>query len=272
MAPLLSFHDINKKSYAYLIAIEAYIYFLGSAFFPWKIFNNVPIVNSLQFCDRFLVYLYIVPVIILIQFSRKHFKLGVFITFLLISISFGQITRNYMHYNGPSLTTQSYEAIGKVTGKIDKQDIKLNKQSFYYDYFPSSMPSSYRGNKYMSANGRKFVIRPQIKGSNGVVSTDKRSLNNGIRLNPQRGIVSNRPLILPVLGYRGLNYQTFVNGHRVGNYVHGMNLALNIRSLKQSDNIAVKYNNPVVYSWMVVGALIYDLFLLLYLIDYTKKS
>lgn len=265
-----------KSCYWHLLIIEAYIYLLCSSFFPWRLFNNVPVVNCLQFSNRFQTYLCVIPVIILAQFTKKHYKLGISVAFLLIIIWLGQATQNYISYTGPVITDRSYESVGRVTGNLSKEDLRINapagKPMYYYDYYPSSMPNTYRTTWQMSAQGRKTILDQQIKGSDDAVRINKQSINNGIQIKPKQDVYSDRSLILPVLGYRGLKYQTFVNGHRVGNHLDKMNLAIDAHTLKRSDKVVVIFKNPPIYSWIVVAALMYDLLLLVYLKFTSSKT
>lgn len=181
----------------------------------------------------------------------------------------GQAVKNYISYTENVISNQSYASVGRVTGNLSKIDLKLNTQAgkpmFYYDYYPSSMPVKYRETWLMSDQGRKTILNQQIKGSDSAVRVSKHSINNGIQIKPLQKIRSNTSLILPVLGYKGLKYQTFINGHQVTNHIQGMNLAINAHSLSQSNNITIMFKNPPIYAWIVIISLVYDLLLVAYL-------
>ena len=256
----------NKKScYIQLLVIEVYIYILGSSIFPWKLFSAVPLVNNLQFPERFQGYLYIIPVLMLANLTKKHFKLGVIMMLLLTIVGSAIFIKLYSQDHSILLNNSNYASVGKVAGKLNREDISVNQDYYYYDYYPSAMPDSYRGTWRMSNKGREALINPKIKGSNKAVEIDKKSINNGIQINACHDIRSNSDLILPVLGYKGLKYQTAINGRNISNHIDGMNLAINTHKLNTKDKITVKFNNPLIYSWMIVIALLYDLALVIYL-------
>lgn len=249
-----------------------YIYILGSGIFPWKLFNAVPLVNDLQFPERFQIYLYVIPVLMLADLTKKHFKLGIIIMLFLTIVGSVIVIKSYFQTSCVSLNNNNYASVGKVAGKLHKNDIRINQDFYYYDYYPSAMPNSYRGTWYMSSKGRESLINPKIKGSNKAVEIDKKSINNGIQISAQHDIKSNSDIILPVLGYKGLSYQTAINGHNVSNHIDGMNLAINAHKLNPQDKITVKFHNPLIYSWMIAIALLYDLALIIYLRFITLKS
>lgn len=185
---------------------------------------------------------------------------------LFMIVGLGQIIKDYTSYKGASLTMQSYRAIGKVSSKLTMNEKKFNNGYYYYDYYPSTMPTSYRNYIYVSTKGRKFLLNPQIKGLHNEVKVQKKSINNGIQIKLQHKISDNNGLlILPILGYKGLNYQTFINGRIVPNYIYKMNLAINKHRLNKSDTITVMYKNPWIYFYMIIISLIYDLYLIGYL-------
>lgn len=262
----------NKSYYIQLLIIEIYIYILGSGIFPWKLFNAVPLVNDLQFPERFQIYLYVIPVLMLADLTKKHFKLGIIIMLFLTIVGSVIVIKSYFQTSCVSLNNNNYASVGKVAGKLHKNDIRINQDFYYYDYYPSAMPNSYRGTWYMSSKGRESLINPKIKGSNKAVEIDKKSINNGIQISAQHDIKSNSDIILPVLGYKGLSYQTAINGHNVSNHIDGMNLAINAHKLNPQDKITVKFHNPLIYSWMIAIALLYDLALIIYLRFITLKS
>lgn len=262
----------NKSYYIQLLIIEIYIYILGSGIFPWKLFNAVPLVNDLQFPERFQIYLYVIPVLMLADLTKKHFKLGIIIMLFLTIVGSVIVIKSYFQTSCVSLNNNNYASVGKVAGKLHKNDIRINQDFYYYDYYPSAMPNSYRGTWYMSSKGRESLINPKIKGSNKAVEIDKKSINNGIQISAQHDIKSNSDIILPVLGYKGLSYQTAINGRNVSNHIDGMNLAINAHKLNPQDKITVKFHNPLIYSWMIAIALLYDLALIIYLRFITLKS
>lgn len=262
----------NKSYYIQLLIIEIYIYILGSGIFPWKLFNAVPLVNNLQFPERFQIYLYVIPVLMLADLTKKHFKLGIIIMLFLTIVGSVIVIKSYFQTSCVSLNNNNYASVGKVAGKLHKNDIRINQDFYYYDYYPSAMPNSYRGTWYMSSKGRESLINPKIKGSNKAVEIDKKSINNGIQISAQHDIKSNSDIILPVLGYKGLSYQTAINGRNVSNHIDGMNLAINAHKLNPQDKITVKFHNPLIYSWMIAIALLYDLALIIYLRFITLKS
>lgn len=262
----------NKSYYIQLLIIEIYIYILGSGIFPWKLFNAVPLVNDLQFPERFQIYLYVIPVLMLADLTKKHFKLGIIIMLFLTIVGSVIVIKSYFQTSCVSLNNNNYASVGKVAGKLHKNDIRINQDFYYYDYYPSAMPNSYRGTWCMSSKGRESLINPKIKGSNKAVEIDKKSINNGIQISAQHDIKSNSDIILPVLGYKGLSYQTAINGRNVSNHIDGMNLAINAHKLNPQDKITVKFHNPLIYSWMIAIALLYDLALIIYLRFITLKS
>lgn len=262
----------NKSYYIQLLIIEIYIYILGSGIFPWKLFNAVPLVNDLQFPERFQIYLYVIPVLMLADLTKKHFKLGIIIMLFLTIVGSVIVIKSYFQTSCVSLNNNNYASVGKVAGKLHKNDIRINQDFYYYDYYPSAMPNSYRGTWYTSSKGRESLINPKIKGSNKAVEIDKKSINNGIQISAQHDIKSNSDIILPVLGYKGLSYQTAINGRNVSNHIDGMNLAINAHKLNPQDKITVKFHNPLIYSWMIAIALLYDLALIIYLRFITLKS
>lgn len=262
----------NKSYYIQLLIIEIYIYILGSGIFPWKLFNAVPLVNDLQFPERFQIYLYVIPVLMLADLTKKHFKLGIIIMLFLTIVGSVIVIKSYFQTSCVSLNNNNYASVGKVAGKLHKNDIRINQDFYYYDYYPSAMPNPYRGTWYMSSKGRESLINPKIKGSNKAVEIDKKSINNGIQISAQHDIKSNSDIILPVLGYKGLSYQTAINGRNVSNHIDGMNLAINAHKLNPQDKITVKFHNPLIYSWMIAIALLYDLALIIYLRFITLKS
>lgn len=262
----------NKSYYIQLLIIEIYIYILGSGIFPWKLFNAVPLVNDLQFPERFQIYLYVIPVLMLADLTKKHFKLGIIIMLFLTIVGSVIVIKSYFQTSCVSLNNNNYASVGKVAGKLHKNDIRINQDFYYYDYYPSAMPNPYRGTWRMSSKGRESLINPKIKGSNKAVEIDKKSINNGIQISAQHDIKSNSDIILPVLGYKGLSYQTAINGRNVSNHIDGMNLAINAHKLNPQDKITVKFHNPLIYSWMIAIALLYDLALIIYLRFITLKS
>lgn len=271
----LAYHKENIKSalVSPLTLLALYVCLLTTHYFPWKLFNHVPLVNSLQNANlRFPPVLFIIAAIFISQTQGKNIRrnykiLSLLSIFVVLFCTVLSTYRNHK-FNIP-LNDGTYEKVTLIAGNYNKEEQHIN-QLMYYDYYPYGVSSSLKNGIYLSKKGRKLVLNPTIKSGETQVPIKKVAINNGVNITPKESLTSKTSKItLPMLGYKSLNYQVRVNGKNVPYTIDGLYLAIHQHHLSRSDVITVMFHNPTVYTWLMVIALIYVVLLISVLVYLT---
>lgn len=267
---IVSFLTYHKKSIrsaftSPLTLLILYVCFLCT-YFPWKLFNHVPLVNNLQFAYvRFSPILFIIAAILISQtqgksISRTYKILGV-LAILMILLSPALLIHRTRKINLP-FNADTYKAVTLVMGSYNKEEQHVN-QDMYYDYYPYGVSSSLKNGIFLSKKGQRIVWNPTIKSGKNQIPIKKVAINNGVNITPKKSLTSTTGKItLPMLGYKSLNYQVRVNGKNVSYTINGLYLAIHQHHLSRSDVITVMFHNPTIYTWLMVIALIYVVLLI----------
>lgn len=274
---IVSFLTYHKKSIrsaftSPLTLLILYVCFLCT-YFPWKLFNHVPLVNNFQFTDvRFSPILFIIAAIFISQtqgksISRTYKILGV-LAILMILLSTALLIYQTRKINFP-FNADTYKAVTLVKGSYNKEEQHIN-QDMYYDYYPYGVSSSLKNGIFLSKKGQRIVWNPTIKSGKNQIPIKKVAINNGVNITPKKSLTSTTGKItLPMLGYKSLNYQVRVNGKNVSYTINGLYLAIHQHHLSRSDVITVMFHNPTIYTWLMVIALIYVVLLISVLVYLT---
>ena len=274
---IVSFLTYHKKSIrsaftSPLTLLILYVCFLCT-YFPWKLFNHVPLVNNFQFPDvRFSPILFIIAAIFISQtqgksISRTYKILGV-LAILMILLSTPILIHRDRKSNLP-FNADTYKAVTLVMGSYNKEEQHVN-QDMYYDYYPYGVSSSLKNDIFLSKKGQRIVWNPTIKSGKNQIPIKKVAINNGVNITPKKSLTSTTGKItLPMLGYKSLNYQVRVNGKNVSYTINGLYLAIHQHHLSRSDVITVMFHNPTIYTWLMVIALIYVVLLISVLVYLT---
>lgn len=274
---IVSFLTYHKKSIrsaftSPLALLILYVCFLCT-YFPWKLFNHVPLVNDFQMADfRFLPILFIIAAIFISQtqgksISRTYKILGV-LAILMILLSTALLIHRDRKINFP-FDADTYKAVTLVMGSYNKEEQHVN-QDMYYDYYPYGVSSSLKNGFFLSKKGQRIVWNPTIKSGKNQIPIKKVAINNGVNITPKKSLTSTTGKItLPMLGYKSLNYQVRVNGKNVSYTINGLYLAIHQHHLSRSDVITVMFHNPTIYTWLMVIALIYVVLLISVLVYLT---
>lgn len=276
---IVSFLTYHKKSIrsaftSPLTLLILYVCFLCT-YFPWKLFNHVPLVNNFQFAYvRFSPILFIIAAIFISQtqgtsISRTYKKLGVLaILMILLSTALLILIPRALKINFP-FNADTYKAVTLVMGSYNKEEQHVN-QDMYYDYYPYGVSSSLKNGIFLSKKGQRIVWNPTIKSGKNQIPIKKVAINNGVNITPKKSLTSTTGKItLPMLGYKSLNYQVRVNGKNVSYTINGLYLAIHQHHLSRSDVITVMFHNPTIYTWLMVIALIYVVLLISVLVYLT---
>lgn len=276
---IVSFLTYHKKSIrsaftSPLTLLILYVCFLCT-YFPWKLFNHVPLVNNFQFAYvRFSPILFIIAAIFISQtqgksISRTYKKLGVLaILMILLSTALLILIPRARKINFP-FNADTYKAVTLVMGSYNKEEQHVN-QDMYYDYYPYGVSSSLKNGIFLSKKGQRIVWNPTIKSGKNQIPIKKVAINNGVNITPKKSLTSTTGKItLPMLGYKSLNYQVRVNGKNVSYTINGLYLAIHQHHLSRSDVITVMFHNPTIYTWLMVIALIYVVLLISVLVYLT---
>lgn len=274
---IVSFLTYHKKSIrsaftSPLTLLILYVCFLCT-YFPWKLFNHVPLVNNFQFAYvRFSPILFIIAAILISQtqgksISRTYKILGV-LAILMILLSPALLIHRTRKINLP-FNADTYKAVTLVMGSYNKEEQHVN-QDMYYDYYPYGVSSSLKNGIFLSKKGQRIVWNPTIKSGKNQIPIKKVAINNGVNITPKKSLTSTTGKItLPMLGYKSLNYQVRVNGKNVSYTINGLYLAIHQHHLSRSDVITVMFHNPTIYTWLMVIALIYVVLLISVLVYLT---
>lgn len=274
---IVSFLTYHKKSIrsaftSPLTLLILYVCFLCT-YFPWKLFNHVPLVNNFQFAFvRFSPILFIIAAILISQtqgksISRTYKILGV-LAILMILLSPALLIHRTRKINLP-FNADTYKAVTLVMGSYNKEEQHVN-QDMYYDYYPYGVSSSLKNGIFLSKKGQRIVWNPTIKSGKNQIPIKKVAINNGVNITPKKSLTSTTGKItLPMLGYKSLNYQVRVNGKNVSYTINGLYLAIHQHHLSRSDVITVMFHNPTIYTWLMVIALIYVVLLISVLVYLT---
>lgn len=273
---LLTYNKENIKSalHSPLVLLALYTCFLSTHYFPWKLFNHVPLVNCLQNANfRFPIVLLIITTIFISQTQGKDiqrtYKVLSILAVFMISFSAFLLIHRIHAVNLLPLNDDTYKKVTLVTGHYNKNEQHVN-QLMYYDYYPSGVPSSFKRTYVLSEKGRKMVLNPTIKSGKAQVPIKKVAINNGVNITPKGSLTSKTgKVILPMLGYKSLHYQIMVNGKKVPYTIDGLYLAIHQHHLSRSDVITVMFHNPTIYTWLMVIALIYVVLLISVLVYLT---
>lgn len=276
---IVSFLTYHKKSIrsaftSPLTLLILYVCFLCT-YFPWKLFNHVPLVNNFQFAYvRFSPILFIIAAIFISQtqgksISRTYKKLGVLaILMILLSTALLILIPRARKINFP-FNADTYKAVTLIMGSYNKEEQHVN-QDMYYDYYPYGVSSSLKNGIFLSKKGQRIVWNPTIKSGKNQIPIKKVAINNGVNITPKKSLTSTTGKItLPMLGYKSLNYQVRVNGKNVSYTINGLYLAIHQHHLSRSDVITVMFHNPTIYTWLMVIALIYVVLLISVLVYLT---
>lgn len=277
---IVSFLTYHKKSIrsaftSPLTLLILYVCFLCT-YFPWKLFNHVPLVNNFQFADtRFSPLLFIIAAIFISQtqgksISRTYKILGV-LAILMILLSTALLIHRTRRINILPFNADTYKAVTLVRGSYNKEEQHVN-QDMFYDYYPYGVSSSLKlkNNVFLSKKGQRIVWNPTIKSGKNQIPIKKVAINNGVNITPKKSLTSTTGKItLPMLGYKSLNYQVRVNGKNVSYTINGLYLAVHQHHLSRSDVITVMFHNPTIYTWLMVIALIYVVLLISVLVYLT---
>lgn len=275
---IVSFLTYHKKSIrsaftSPLTLLILYVCFLCT-YFPWKLFNHVPLVNNLQFPEfRFSPILFIIVAIFISQtqgksISRTYKILGV-LAILMILLSTALFIHQARKFNSP-FNDDTYKAVTLVMGSYNKEEQHVNQDNMYYDYYPYGVSSSLKNGFVLSKKGQRIVWNPTIKSGKNQIPIKKVAINNGVNITPKKSLTSTTGKItLPMLGYKSLNYQVRVNGKNVSYTINGLYLAIHQHHLSRSDVITVMFHNPTIYTWLMVIALIYVVLLISVLVYLT---
>lgn len=270
----LTYHKESIRSVftSPLALLILYVCFLCT-YFPWKLFNHVPLVNNLQMADfRFSPILFIIAAIFISQtqgksISRTYKILGV-LAILMILLPAPLLIHRAHKINLP-FNADTYKAVTLVMGSYNKEEQHVN-QDMYYDYYPYGVSSSLKNGIFLSKKGQRIVWNPTIKSGKNQIPIKKVAINNGVNIAPKKSLTSTTGKItLPMLGYKSLNYQVRVNGKNVSYTINGLYLAIHQHHLSRSDVITVMFHNPTIYTWLMVIALIYVVLLISVLVYLT---
>lgn len=268
---IVSFLTYHKKSIrsaftSPLTLLILYVCFLCT-YFPWKLFNHVPLVNNFQMPEvRFSPILFIIVAIFISQtqgksISRTYRILGV-LAILMILLSTALSIHQARKFNFP-FNDDTYKAVTLVMGSYNKEEQHVNQDNVYYDYYPYGVSSSLKNDFVLSKKGQRIVWNPTIKSGKNQIPIKKVAINNGVNITPKKSLTSTTGKItLPMLGYKSLNYQVRVNGKNVSYTINGLYLAIHQHHLSRSDVITVMFHNPTIYTWLMVIALIYVVLLI----------
>lgn len=256
---------LQNKKVLKMAIFELYLVILCTNLFPWKLLNRVPLINNLQHAEwRFGIWLSIIPIImIILNFKGKIRDKSLYIFAILSLLNAVVLIKNGPAYM-PRLNDANANIISSVKSSYSHDDITLLKYVAIRDYYPKAkgvltkkdhMTRSRLAQVYHQAiivKGRRYPIA-------------KNEVNNGVNIILNKDVKHNsqNKIVIPVLGYKSLNYRITVNNRKVKNGINRYGYIFIRKSkLVKGTNINIKYDIPQLYYWITCFSLIIFLFII----------
>lgn len=254
----------RKKQILFLITLESYIFLLCLKLFPWRLFDQIPLINNLQYTPwRFGIWLSVIPVIMFgLNFNNYKVNLGIKLSFIFASISIILSITSLTYLisgNVPQLNNNYICEIEDSASNASYSKRTILNMGEHPDYFPNA--KNVKNNKYMLTSSRLNQIWEQkIKVENRKIDIKKKTeRENGVSyIIKSNSKLENVRVKLPLLCYKSLHYKVKVNDSTVGYSSDSFgNLIIKRAVLNKNDNkIIVEFYNPTVYNYLLIASIV----------------
>lgn len=264
------FNSGIKSQLIRLSILEGYMFILCLKAFPWKVFNHVPLVNTLQYTPwRFGIWLSVIPIIMFADNFKDYQQIiGIKISHILalLSVILSISAQSYL-ISGQVLRLNN-DVIAQImdpTPIASEQKKILMAMGEHPDYFPKV--ENVKNRKYELLPSRldqiwNQKIKVENKSYDFVEKIGEKNLSFYVKnIKRQKGV----NIELPTLGYRSLDYHIALNNKKVQYKINKQgNMVINNADIKMNSmKIDIRFIMPRVYKILLIISFISILFMLI---------
>lgn len=255
----------NIKKISSLLIMESMLLILGSNYFPWSIFDNVPIINLFQNTAwRFGIFVNAIPLLMFLIIFPVKFRKGILLCFALFSISatMSVIKSSMLSMEHTPMVTEKTKRLipdnvwfratstGMLSNSIERTVIP--------DYTPDGIKIAPNTNgNYISRSNAQIIQNHLAFWKDGSKKYYKKMLviNHSInQISFSGSIKKDGEITLPIYGYSSLHYKTYVNNVRVKNFSNKQGY-LSVRDNTKTDGhkiYRIVYAPPYIYKILLI--------------------
>ncbi|MQS96691.1 hypothetical protein [Companilactobacillus halodurans] len=202
--------------------VELVLIVLSTDIFPWKLFNNVPIINNFQVANwRFGIFIGVIPIILILKTFKK--SLASIILLIMVIISFPMATKTAIH-NQHFMADDAVVVTNNTQKQIPQNNVvKLSSTGINSDKIMRSLLPDYSPNTTPLQQGTDGMFLDQsiiylLSNHLGQIQNKELALYPTTSTDSVTWSGKNIPsgkISLPTYGYKSLDYQVTVNGKKV---------------------------------------------------------
>ena len=266
-----SFFNSNiKVKLIWLSILEGYIFILCLKIFPWKLFNSVPLINSLQHTQwRFGIWLSVIPIIMFADnFKNYQQIIGIKISHILALLSVILSISAQAYLISGQVLRLNNDVIAQImapTPISSDQKKAIMAMGEHPDYFPNV--ENVKNRKYELLPSRleqiwDQKIKVENKSYDFVEKIGEQNLSFYVKNIKRQKEVN---IELPILDYQSLDYHIALNNKKVQYKFNKQgNMVINNADIKMNSmKIDILFIMPRVYKILLIISFISILFMLI---------